>query len=268
MKKLIYLFSIISASLIAVTMHAMEGSYSDHEPDLNLTGDEYILAVAQMHEAHKLPYELGEIERALEEKDNDIAFGSINRLNSKKLADARSRNGQNVLHIVAPYGDAGTRKIATVMNKVAAELEKLLFEQDRNGNTPLHLAVQLGNKDFVTMLEEKTGIKLPLEVANKEGKTPLYCAAEHGRDDILKMLIEQGADVCASAQSGMTPLLASLNGMHHSTTKIFLDQESIKRCINYTDREGTNVLSLANDIHADQEIIEKLIELGAEPKGE
>lgn len=268
MKKLIYLFSIISVSLIALTMHAMEGSYSDHEPDLNLPGDEYLLAVAQIHEAHKLPEELDKIEQALEEKDKEFAVENIKRLNSKKLANARSRNGQNVLHIVAPYADADKKNIAAVMNQVAAKLESLLFEQDSNGNTPLHLAAQLGNEEFIAVLEDNSGIKFPLEITNKEGKTPLYLAAEHGRDDILKKLIEQGADVCASAQNGMTPLIASLNGLHRSTAKVLLDQASIKRCLSYTDDQGMNALSWANLIEAGQDIIEMLIERGAKPSDE
>lgn len=271
MKKLLHFLALVLSLGMPLGMLGME-LHSDDEADLNLPGDEYLLAVEKMHEANKLPQALEAAKELLEKKHDEEASSDGLRTTLGKLKEPlkkeRTRTGQNVLHLVATYPNASKKLIKLLLSSVQDHLENLILEQDRNGNTPLHLAAQLDNSRFLKLLVEEYGIILPLEMVNKEGKTSLYCAAEHGRDAVVKMLLEQGANVCASAHNGMTPLIASFNGLHDSTIDILLEEASIKQCINYTDDQGMNALAWARLAHADQERIDKLIDLGAEPSSQ
>ena len=90
-------------------------------------------------------------------------------------------------------------------------IEDLLEEGDdpmaenANGETPLHLALRLGNRRAVEALVESG---MDVNVRNAEGMTALHWAALNGRTDLASLLLEHGADPHARewVSGGVTPL--------------------------------------------------------------
>jgi ankyrin repeat protein len=50
-------------------------------------------------------------------------------------------------------------------------------DEERNGNTPLHMAAEKGNRNTVISL---IGLGVDMEARNQEGNTPLHLAAREG----------------------------------------------------------------------------------------
>jgi len=85
--------------------------------------------------------------------------------------------------------------------------------KDKNGYSYLHIAVQCGAENIVKALIEK-GIEV--DSTDKYGKTPLMIAMIDYSDDrkIIDMLLENGANPCHKAKSGMSVReLAEMNGL-------------------------------------------------------
>ena len=58
---------------------------------------------------------------------------------------------------------------------------------DKQGNTPLHCAVQNKNEDICRLILNDVEFKSPL---NRNGKTPLDCAIEQGWSNIFQLLLD------------------------------------------------------------------------------
>lgn len=79
---------------------------------------------------------------------------------------------------------------------------------DKNGNTPLHEAVERGYLQIVKQLVN-TGL-CKLELKNPQGYTPLMTAVYHDYEEIAESLITAGADVDASGAKGRTILFIAV----------------------------------------------------------
>ena len=67
--------------------------------------------------------------------------------------------------------------------------------RDKDGQTPLHLALQAGQLDVVCMLIE---CGANVSVRNKDAfRTPFHVASQNGQLEVIRMLIERGTDVSA-----------------------------------------------------------------------
>jgi ankyrin repeat protein len=64
--------------------------------------------------------------------------------------------------------------------------------QNRDGQTPLHLASRMGQVDVVRMLIERGADP---DSPEQDGETPLHLAFQSGQVDVARMLIERGADL-------------------------------------------------------------------------
>ena len=71
------------------------------------------------------------------------------------------------------------------------------------GYTPLHLATIYGEKEAIELLIAKGA---DVNAMNKRGKTPLHVAAEWGDKEKAELLIAAGTDVNAKHPDGKTPL--------------------------------------------------------------
>ena len=91
-----------------------------------------------------------------------------------------------------------------------------LQARDRQGNTPLHLAVQVANPVGVATLLEANA---DLSSLNNRGETPLHVAATTDNAESLAMLLEAGADIDAGAGTVGTPLLHVLQSRRGSRTE-------------------------------------------------
>ena len=91
--------------------------------------------------------------------------------------------------------------------EVCLALDEDLEARDRNGNTPLHLAVRVVNAVAVAILLDADA---DLGARNNSGATPLHVAAVHEDAEVLDLLLKAGADIDAGAGGRGTPLLDAL----------------------------------------------------------
>ena len=96
--------------------------------------------------------------------------------------------------------------------------------QNRDGETPLHLASRTGQAGVVRMLIERGS---NVAAQNKDGETPLHLASKPALLDfnlprlseVSRILLEQGADVNAQNKAGLTPLRLASQSRHGKDTR-------------------------------------------------
>jgi len=92
------------------------------------------------------------------------------------------------------------------LEKVKALLKdypELVFSQDSDGQTPLHLAAWNDQRELVELL--LVG-KAEVNAKDKFGQTPLHLATDMGHKDVAKLLLASQAEVNAKDNDGRTPL--------------------------------------------------------------
>jgi ankyrin repeat protein/adenylate kinase family enzyme len=110
---------------------------------------------------------------------------------------------------------------------------------DKQGNTPLHLAVLQGNLALVDFLLEA---KAAIDIRNIAGLTPLHIAAQKGSIPLMQLLIAQHTDNNTQDDYGYAPLhLAAQNG-HPQAIQLLLNN---KANVNAKHKSGRSPLHLA-----------------------
>lgn len=85
-----------------------------------------------------------------------------------------------VLHIAVYVGQ--TSFVETLLDNISQDMcWNILRMQNSKGNTPLHVAAQLGNVDLCNNIAKRDPTVISLR--NLEGETPLFLAALHGKSD-------------------------------------------------------------------------------------
>ncbi|KAF8391794.1 hypothetical protein HHK36_022028 [Tetracentron sinense] len=79
-----------------------------------------------------------------------------------------NNRGQNAFHVC--IGKARVGVLDCLMSKVRDD--EVLNQQDNEGNTPLHLAVKIGNPKLVESMLEKEG-RVDIDTMNNDNFTPL-----------------------------------------------------------------------------------------------
>ncbi|KNA13123.1 hypothetical protein SOVF_119610 [Spinacia oleracea] len=144
--------------------------------------------------------------------------------------------GNNVLHVhvgKSLYGHghkaAKDQKVARVINiKLIKEVldydSSLLWKENNNGNTPLHLAARFGLSDVVQVFLERaySEVSFLVRMTNNKKDTALHEAARVGHVDVVRRLVK--AHFCCPNEAnevGETPLyLAAERGSTESVAII------------------------------------------------
>jgi len=100
--------------------------------------------------------------------------------------------------------------------------------QDRDGNTPLHYAV---DHDAVDIVRDLLDLGAEINIANSYRETPLHSAASWSpvTSEIVRLLLENGADVTAEDCSGRTPLMKACNG--RTILRKFVQVDEVERTL-------------------------------------
>lgn len=157
----------------------------------------------------------------------------------------------NEIHQAAMKGDlAGVKKIL-------AEKPDSVNSKDKDGKTPLHLAVQSGNKDVIEFL-----LAQGAEIDAKDNKenTPLHNALALRRAGIARFLLSKGADVKIKDKDGMPAIAYALMGGLKELLVPILDSG---QDVNEDFKDGLRIIHLAS-LLGDKEIIEILLDRGAD----
>ncbi len=132
------------------------------------------------------------------------------------------------------------------------------------GDTPLHVAVALGDREAVRQLLAR-GADVNAQVRSDEsyspewGNTPLHIAARDGRREMVVLLLESGADVNARNDRGVTPLHRAVN---HPEIASLLIKHGAE--INAADAQGRTPLHRAA-FSGRISSVELLLTRGADP---
>ncbi|XP_059363827.1 B-cell lymphoma 3 protein homolog [Carassius carassius] len=131
---------------------------------------------------------------------------------------ALDRNGQTALHLCCERGEADC--LSVILRPYPQNPSPHLEIRNYEGLTPLHLAVQNGDKTLAQIL-----LKNGAEVNagdNKSGRSPLVHAVENNFTDIVVFLIESGCDVNAQSYSGNTALHSACGRGHIEIVRVLL----------------------------------------------
>ncbi len=95
------------------------------------------------------------------------------------------------------------------------------IQQDAKGNTPLHQMVLDNDKQGVIKQFKESNAALAIK--NKEGNTPLHLACELGYREIVQSILAEGPDVNARNYKYATPLHSAVEEGHKGVIKLLVE---------------------------------------------
>ncbi len=120
--------------------------------------------------------------------------------------------------VAAEIHEAVTDQNAAAIGRMLTRDPSLAVAPDAMGNTPLHLAAQVGSVDILRLLLD---VGAPVDVGDRDNSTALDVAAQCGQMDAVRLLVEAGADARHRDNNGMTALhFASYEG--HDDAALYL----------------------------------------------
>src|SRR5438445_5195080 len=86
------------------------------------------------------------------------------------------------------------------------------FTQDKEGDTPLNVAIREGHPEIAVKLiqYDKSSINTP----NQDGDTPLSWACHNNLPTVVEALLKNGANVDVKDKAGETPLSLAIRQEH------------------------------------------------------
>lgn len=137
-----------------------------------------------------------------------IKTGNITYLNS--LIDAfpqildQQFNMQRRYNSYVQHDDRNTGQIQiNLCHNTNANIDEYQLITEREGGTPLHIAVEYNNIEIVELLLENGA---STESVDRNNMTPLHWAVDLGYKDIIKLLVKGGANINAQDINKSTPL--------------------------------------------------------------
>src|SRR5262249_971879 len=110
----------------------------------------------------------------------------------------QDRDGETPLHLAAKR-----EKIEIMLRLLISDSENSLEKQNIKGRTPLHIASEYRNFWSTQIL---LASKANPEVKDSQGHTPFHLAAKQACSDIVSLLLENGANHEALDNQNMQPL--------------------------------------------------------------
>ena len=136
--------------------------------------------------------------------------------------DPKNFNVSSLLHLAAYFGIVSwIRRMFHGLTWVARE-GTVLMELDNYYRTPLHIAVEQGHAEVVSLLLEQ-GTNIEFREASLFA-TPLLLAAPNGRKEICEILLDHGAKVNARNLFKSTPLTEAARGGHMEVVKLLVSR--------------------------------------------
>jgi ankyrin repeat protein len=157
----------------------------------------------------------------------------------------------NDLHDAIQKGDVAKVKTLISNNK------ELIHMNSEKGQTPLHLAVQKGNKEIVDFLISQGA---DINARDGEGNTPLISAISLKKTDIAKFLLSKGADVrIKNAHNELPVILALMHGLDELVEPILDNGQDVNEYF-----EGNMSILLMATLAGSKEVIKLLVDRGAD----
>ena len=143
------------------------------------------------------------------------------------------RDGWSILHHAIWNGRTRVAKL------LIARLDLRELEKSQSSEEPLHLAVERGNQELVSLLLEYSTVNL----SRKDGMNALHLASSRGFPDIVDILLKEGWEINATeSQRKQTALHMASSQGHQSVVDILISGNSQ---LDLKDESGETALSLA-----------------------
>jgi ankyrin repeat protein len=113
-------------------------------------------------------------------------------------------------------------------------------QEDKEGNTPLYRASEMGHTEAVKLLLSKGA---DVNKAKKDGDTPLTIASYEGHTEIVKLLLAKGADINKVDKDGETALYVASEGNHFDIVEML---RKAGANVNKADNRGRTPLYVAS----------------------
>jgi uncharacterized protein len=134
------------------------------------------------------------------------------RLTSINDINQVNNQGNTPLHIAA---DIGNLKIIESLIDKGASFEQL----NNDGHTPLHIAAKRAN---IQALQYLLDIGANINARDDEGNTPLHLAARAGYQDCVEILVGYGADINSTNRHGDAPIDFTVRQEHFTVLKYLI----------------------------------------------
>lgn len=125
------------------------------------------------------------------------------------------------------------------VKKVLADEELDVNARDREGWTPLHIAVHDGNRDMIQLLIARGA---DVNVRDRSGRTPLYQITFWNDVKAADLLLSKGADVNAKDNNGSMALHNAVKEGYRDVARLLLIKGAD---VNAEDNDGNSPLKLA-----------------------
>ena len=164
---------------------------------------------------------------------------------------AQNKDGETPLHLASRRGEVA-------VFPMLVERGANISAQNKDRETPLHLASRYGQVEVAHMLIDHGA---DVTAQDTSGVTPLHVASSHGQAEVARMLIEHGADVTALGENGETPLhLASKRGQVEAVRMLIEHGADV----NAQNEDGLTPFRLASQGRHSLEVMAILLEHGAD----
>ncbi|XP_060974335.1 ankyrin repeat-containing protein At5g02620-like [Cannabis sativa] len=135
------------------------------------------------------------------------------------IEDGECSNDENILNFLNAVKSGNKARIQDLLkssSSSAAALALIETENKDNGDTPLHVAVMLGNFKVVELILDHINnieiIRRLLQKPNKKNNTVLHEAVKNGNLDIVKLLLEKDSSlVNSNNEDGESPLFLAVD---------------------------------------------------------
>lgn len=137
-----------------------------------------------------------------------------------------------------PFLDAIDQRDYDLLEQLIIEKEDEVNKGDKDGYSPLHMAVDFGDEKAAKMLLRCAKCNVnPYTYFHR--LTPLHFAAQDGRNELVELLIDNGADINARNHSLGTPLNYAVCGQNVSTVQLLI---ALGADVNLGDSSGLSPL--------------------------
>ncbi|KAM6555126.1 hypothetical protein CsatB_015888 [Cannabis sativa] len=193
-------------------------------------------------------------------------------MKSISIEDGECSNDEKILHF---FNAVKSDDIDQIQNLLSSSPNLNLTETDNkdNGDTPLHVAVMLGNFEVVKLIVDNMNINL-LRKPNKTRNTVLHEAVKNLNLDIVKFLLEKDSSlVNSNNEDGESPLFLAIDReLYEIASHILSKIENVGGILleekgSWSGRNGLNVMHAAvirnkgkNPKIKGDGVIEKLLE--------